>query len=401
MTEQDNIVNESYVESFFGGVGDAQVAAPITKTDEDEDDDKKEVKKPESNFSFKTEESEVPINKLIDVDKDDLAIEEDEDIIIPSETKAKAKNTVAPTSNNLSSAVSELIKEGLIFGFDGEEEVNSIEDLKELINANKEEWKKEAIENELDEVFSALPEDLQYAVDYVKNGGRDLKSLFKVLAQTQDIKSFDVNTDQKSISRTYLEYTKFGTPEEIEEQLSEWEDSDLLDKKAEQFKPKLEKLQEKVVQEKLAEQEEVKKYQKKLIKDYFDGVTEALQDKNLNGININRDEQAAIYEDLTANNYVSSRTGQPINYLGKFLEHITWDQPDYKMLAELTLFAKNPGKYREKIRASVKASEAENTVRKLKTAQGGLKPSTSPVEDEPNKFTIQKKSITRNSILRK
>ena len=397
MTEKDNIVNESYVESFFGGVGETQVAAPVTKTDEEEDTDKD--KKSESNFSFKTDETEVPINKLIDVEKEELAIEEDEDIIIPSANETKPKSV--STDSNLNSAVSELIKEGLIFGFDGEEEIKSIEDLKELIQANKEEWKKEALENELDEVFSALPEDLQYAVDYVKNGGRDLKSLFKVLAQTQDIKGFDVGTDQKEITRTYLEYTKFGTPEEIEEQLSEWEDMDLLDKKAEQFKPKLEKLQEKVVQEKLAEQEEVKKYQKQLIKNYFDGVSEALQDKNLNGISINRDEQAAIYEDLTANNYVSSRTGQPINYLGKFLEHITWDEPNYKMLAELTLFAKNPEKYREKIRASVKASEAENTVRKLKTAQGGLKPSTTPVEEEPNKFTIPKKSITRNSILRK
>jgi hypothetical protein len=397
MTEKDNIVNESYVESFFGGVGETQVAAPVTKTDEEEDTDKD--KKSESNFSFKTDETEVPINKLIDVEKEELAIEEDEDIIIPSAKETKPKSV--STDSNLNSAVSELIKEGLIFGFDGEEEIKSIEDLKELIQANKEEWKKEALENELDEVFSALPEDLQYAVDYVKNGGRDLKSLFKVLAQTQDIKGFDVGTDQKEITRTYLEYTKFGTPEEIEEQLSEWEDMDLLDKKAEQFKPKLEKLQEKVVQEKLAEQEEVKKYQKQLIKNYFDGVTEALQDKNLNGITINKDEQASIYEDLTANNYVSSRTGQPINYLGKFLEHITWDEPNYKMLAELTLFAKNPEKYREKIKASVKASEAENTVRKLKTAQGGLKPSTTPVEEEPNKFTIPKKSITRNSILRK
>lgn len=397
MTEQDNIVNDSYVESFFGGVGDAQVAAPVAK-EEDEDEDKKEVKKPESTFSLKTEETEVPINKLIDVEKDELPIKE-EDNIVPASTEPKSKSI--STDSNLSNAVSELIKEGLIFGFDGEEEIKSIEDLKELIQANKEEWKKEALENELDEVFSALPEDLQYAVDYVKNGGRDLKSLFKVLAQTQDIKGFDVGTDQKEITRTYLEYTKFGTPEEIEEQLAEWEDMDLLDKKAEQFKPKLEKLQEKVVQEKLAQQEEIKQYQKQLIKSYFDGVTEALQDKNLNGIAINRDEQAAIYEDLTANNYVSSRTGQPINFLGKFLEHITWDQPNYKMLAELTLFAKNPEKYREKIRASVKASEAENTVRKLKTAQGGLKPSTSPVEEESNKFTIPKKSITRNSILRK
>ena len=392
MTEKDNIVNDSFIESFFGGVGDTQVAAPtVTKTEDEE--------KEEKTFPLKTEETEVPINKLIDVKEEELPIEEEENII-PASKETKPKVT-ASTESNLNTAVSELIKEGLLFGFDGEEEIKSVEDLKELIQANKEEWKKEALENELDEVFSALPEDLQYAVDYVKNGGRDLKALFKVLAQTQDIKGFDVGTDQKEITRTYLEYTKFGTPEEIEEQIAEWEDMDLLDKKAEQFKPKLEKLQEKVVQEELAKQEEVKKYQKQLIKNYFDGVTEALQDKNLNGITISRDEQATIYEDLTANNYVSSRTGQPINYLGKFLEHITWDEPNYKMLAELTLFAKNPEKYREKIRASVKATEAENTVRKLKTAQGGLKPSTTPVEEEQTKFTIPKKSITRNSILRK
>lgn len=397
MTEKDNIVNDSFIESFFGGVGESQVAAPVvTKTEEEEEE---KEKKPENNFSLKTEETEVPINKLIDVKEEELPIEEEENII-PASKETKPKVT-ASIESNLNTAVSELIKEGLLFGFDGEEEIKSVEDLKELIQANKEEWKKEALENELDEVFSALPEDLQYAVDYVKNGGRDLKSLFKVLAQTQDIKGFDVGTDQKEITRTYLEYTKFGTPEEIEEQIAEWEDMDLLDKKAEQFKPKLEKLQEKVVQEELAKQEEVKKYQKQLIKNYFDGVTEALQDKNLNGITISRDEQATIYEDLTANNYVSSRTGQPINYLGKFLEHITWDEPNYKMLAELTLFAKDPEKYREKIRASVKATEAENTVRKLKTAQGGLKPTTTPVEEEKPKFTIPKKSITRNSILRK
>ena len=80
MTEKDNIVNESYVESFFGGVGETQVAAPITKTDEEEDTDKD--KKSESNFSFKTDETEVPINKLIDVEKEELAIEEDEDWVL-------------------------------------------------------------------------------------------------------------------------------------------------------------------------------------------------------------------------------------------------------------------------------------------------------------------------------
>lgn len=382
-------INESFIDSFFGGVGDSQQAAPVV------------VDTNEGNSTFKREpDDDTPINQLLGVEPEEKEEEEEPENILILGKPAEKKEIVKTPELGLNTMVSSLIQKGTIFGFEEDSEIKTEKDFEELIQANKAEWQREAIEEQLEEVFGALPNEIQYAVEYIKNGGTDLKSLFKVLSQTEDIKSFDTAKNSNDIVRTYLQYTKYGSAEEIEEQVAEWKDLDLLEKKAELFKPKLEKLQEEVVQEKLKEQEETKVYQKKLAKQYFDGIADALQDKNLNGIAINKEEQSIIYSDLTENNYTSSRTGQPINFLGKFLETITWDKPDYKTLAELTLFAKDPAKYKEKIRTSQKEVDAADTARKLKTSQGGLKPVGTEIED-PKTFTAAKKTITRNSILKK
>ena len=47
----------------------------------------------------------------------------------------------------------------------------------------------------------------------------------------------------------------FGTSEEIEEEINDWHDLGRLEQKANQFKPKLDKMQEEIVARKLAEQE--------------------------------------------------------------------------------------------------------------------------------------------------
>ena len=69
---------------------------------------------------------------------------------------------------------------------------------------------------------------------------------------------------QAEIARQYLTATRFGTPEEIQEEIETWADSDRLEKKANQFKPKLDAMQEQIVQQKLAEQEQLKAQHKKM-----------------------------------------------------------------------------------------------------------------------------------------
>ena len=72
--------------------------------------------------------------------------------------------------------------------------------------------------------------------------------------------------DQAEIARQYLTATNFGTPEEIENEINDWKDMDRLEQKANQFKPKLDRMQEEIVARQLAEQEQKKEQQVKLLK---------------------------------------------------------------------------------------------------------------------------------------
>ena len=77
---------------------------------------------------------------------------------------------------------------------------------------------------------------------------------------------------QAEIARQYLTATNFGTPEEIEEEIETWADTERLEKKANQFKPKLDRMQEKIVQQRLAEQEQKKAQQEDAAAQYMDNV---------------------------------------------------------------------------------------------------------------------------------
>lgn len=393
MSENNNIVSDSYVESFFS----TDVSAP---TEDNPPVIKEESDEPASP-SFKIEKTDSPLSELLGAPLEEEEEEDTPPIGTPPAAKPIESKTPSATGGfDINSALEDLIKEGELFGFEDGFEVKSVKDLKELLTANKQEWKREAIEEELETVFESMPNELQYALDYVRNGGTDMKTLFKVLSQTQEVKELTVEKHGQEIVRQYLQRTEFGTPEEIQAQIEEWEDLNAITKKAEIFKPKLDKLNEKEIQKELQKQEEIKKYHQQLVKSYYDGVGEALKDKNINGITLNKEEVNTLYAALTENSYVSKRSGQPLNLLGKVLEDITWNEPNYKMLAELTLFVKDPEAYKEKIRTSVKESEAASTVRKLKTSQGSLKSTTEDRDDNPT-FTVPKKTISRNSMLRK
>jgi hypothetical protein len=390
----ENIVNESFIDSFFGD-------GPVTPADTTAVENAEDNEKNKSIFKKESEDGS-SLNSFIGLDNEEEEEKEEKQILANVIGQKPATPATITNSNlDLTNVVSELVKDSTLIGYDVEDfKISSVEEFKELITANKEEWKKEWEEESREEILNDLPAELQYVVDYARNGGSDFKTLFKVLSQSEEVMSLDPLSDGEQIVKTYLTHTNFGTPEEIQDQIKEWEELDVLSKKADIFKPKLDKIQEQILSAKLQEQEERKTKDQALVTKFFTGVQDALKDKNLNGLTLSKEEQSIIYSDLTQNNYVSARTGQPVNFLGKFLEDIAWEKPDYKLLAELTLFAKNPEAYREKIRQGAKTSEADSTARKLRTSQGAFKPTSSQGDDNQT-FVIPKKTITRNSILRK
>lgn len=261
----------------------------------------------------------------------------------------------------------------------------SEKDIDELWQANLDNMKQEVAAKTPKEFFESLPDELQYAAKYVADGGQDLKGLFQALAQVEQVREMDptLDNDQEVIVRNYLQATNFGSPEEIEEELTNWKDLGQLEKKAKQFKPKLDQMQEQIVQAQLQEQEVRKQQQEQAAEAYMKNVFEALRPAEINGLKLDKKTQAQLYSGLVQPQYPSI-SGRPTNLLGHLLEKYQFVDPNYPLIAEALWLLSNPDEYRSNLMKQGKNEAVAQTVRQLKTEQS-RKNTTTFQDDEDDK----------------
>jgi hypothetical protein len=272
-------------------------------------------------------------------------------------------------------------------------------DVEELWQANVSNIKQEVASNTPAEFFESLPEELQYAAKYVADGGQDLKGLFQALAQVEQVREMSPvdEDDQETIVKYYLQATNFGTQEEIEEEISTWKDLGTLEKKAKQFKPKLDQMQEQIVQSQLAEQEYRKQQQQNAANAYQQNVFEALRPAEINGLKLDKKTQAQLYSGLVQPQYPSI-SGKPTNLLGHLLERYQFVEPNYPLIAEALWLLSNPDEYRGNLMKQGKNEAVAQTVRQLKTEQSNKNISTyhdEDVEQKPRKIARQQNIFKR------
>ena len=410
MTDNQNNVQTSVqqvdldIDSWLGAPGADSIVTPTTEDkkdqkpnifsqgkfdtnflDEDDDnadDDKdpaddKKVEDPAAAKDF--------IDNLVDVDDDQ---DNDDD----QSTKSKGGRPKTEKSG-LVEFLKKRIESKEMFAFDDyDESKQSLEDylsglgekdVEELWQANIDNLKQEVAAKTPQEFFESLPEELQYAAKYVADGGQDLKGLFQALAQVEQVRQLDPTdeNDQEGIVKSYLQATGFGTEEEIEEELTTWKDLGVLEKKAKQFKPKLDQMQEEFVQSQLAEQESRKQQQEQAAEAYMKNVFEALRPAEINGLKLDKKTQAQLYSGLVQPNYPSI-SGRPTNQLGHLLEKYQFVEPNYPLIAEALWLLSNPEEYRQNLVKQGKNQAVEQTVRQLKTEQARKNVSTYQEEDE-------------------
>jgi hypothetical protein len=269
----------------------------------------------------------------------------------------------------------------------------SEKDVEDLWKANVDNMKNEVAAATPKEFFESLPEELQYAAEYVAKGGQDLKGLFRALAQVEEVRTLDPRQPehQEMIVRQYLQASGFGNGDQelIEDQIQEWFDNGNLQKKALQFQPKLNDMQEEVVQAKLAQQESFKQEQQAKKEAYMQNIYETLKPAELNGIKIDNKRQKMLWDELTTVKY-ESLTGRPTNLLGKLLEDYQFGQkPRYDLIAETLWLLSDPDDYKESIRKQAKNEVVQDTVKKLKTEEA--RKLSSYVKEEVEEKTPSKK----------
>tara|TARA_R110000803_G_scaffold70397_1_gene133315 strand:+ start:1283 stop:2572 length:1290 start_codon:yes stop_codon:yes gene_type:complete len=294
-------------------------------------------------------------------------IEEEDENNFETKTKKGRKSI-----NGISDVFSKLINDKKIFGFDDDKDLDdySAKDWAELIEVNLEEKANEVRRETPKQFFQSLPEELQIAAKYVADGGKDLKALFSTLSQVETSKSLDVRktNDQEQIISQYLGATGYGTQEEIQEEIEIWKDLGKLEQQANKFKPKLDKMQEKVVAQKLQEQELKKKQQEQASKAYMKNVYDTLKDGKLGELKVDRKTQAMLYNGLVQPNYPSV-SGRNTNLLGHLLEKYQFVEPNYSLISEALWLLQDPVSYKAKIMDKGAQKSVEKTVRKLKTEQ--------------------------------
>ena len=364
------------IDEMFGMPGAENVMLPA-----------EEEEKPKSVFSKETTDTsflDKPVSKEEAAKKEEVEETIAElDNLITQEEDAGNKGRPKIDKSGLAELAVKMIEEGTLIPFDDDKplEEYTTKDFRELFEANFQERENAIRENTPKEFFNALPEELQYAAKYVADGGQDLKGLFRTLAQVEEMRQLDPDNeyDQEEIARQYLYATNFGSPEEIEEEINDWKDMDRLKQKANQFKPKLDRMQEEIVARQLAEQEVKKQQQEEAARVYTDNVYSTLVNGEIGGIRLDKKVQSMLYSGLVQPNYPSI-SGKPTNLLGHLLEKYQFVEPRHDLIAEALWLLADPNGYKSKIKEQGGKQATEKVVRQLKTEQS--RKITSSVNDD-------------------
>ena len=311
------------------------------------------------------------------------------------ETPKKGRKRI----EGISDVFSKLIKDEKIIPFDDDKELDdySAKDWEELIQANLDEKVNQVRKETPKQFFNSLPEELQIAAKYVADGGKDLKTLFGALSKVEETRELDVKNenDQEQIIREYLGATGYGTAEEIKEEIDIWKDLGKLEQQANKFKPKLDKMQEKVVAKRLQEQEMRKKKQQQASETYMNSVYETLKGGEINEIKLDRKTQSLLYNGLVEPAYPSI-SGKNTNLLGHLLEKYQFVEPNYPLITEALWLLADPKGYKAKLMEKGESVATEKTVRKLKTAQSQKASSAASITEDKNTRRSSSRKLPRN-----
>ena len=353
---------------------------------------KEEVKVEATETTTETAVPEVSKDEIDEILNEGMELAEDED----KKSTAKGRKRI----EGMSDVFKKMIENEEIIPFDDDKELDdySAKDWKELIQANMDERANKVRRETPKQFFDSLPQELQIAAKYVADGGQDLKGLFATLSQVEQTRSLDMSSEkgQEHIIREYLTATGYGTVEEVNEEIEIWKDLGKLEKQANKFKPKLDKMSEAVVAKKLKEQEMKKAQQQKASENYMANVYHTLKDGKLGEMKVNKKTQSMLYNGLVSPSYPSI-SGENTNLLGHLLEKYQFVEPNYSLVSEALWLLADPTGYKNQLKNQGTNAAVEQTVRKLKTAQASKNASSNSLSDTTSKKRSPRKTLSRDN----
>ena len=342
--------------------------------------------------------------------KDDLA----EVLGDPKEEDDEDEDDPAPQNKGgrkpaLVEAMNKLVDNGTIQLFEDAQDISKYtnDEIVELIEANIAEKVNETAQKAPMEIFSQLDPKIQEVVAFNLNGGTDVLPVLKNVIRSQEVANLNPNEekDAERIVREWLRETNFGTDDEIEDEITAYIDRNELDKKANQFKPKLDKKQAEIMERRLAEQEEKRQQAEQAKKTYAEKVFQTLNQPHLNGLPLNNRVQTALFYGITETDQYQDRDGNPTNELGYLIEQYQLNpKANMGVLLEALWLLKDPQGYRDNVQSIGQQKAVSDTYRKLKTAEGTRKTASSTQGEQrgapASRSGVKRKKSSRNIFSR-
>lgn len=367
----------------------------LDKPLEDGNDDEEKEKADTEESSTEEEKPETAADIL------DAELKEEEE---DDEVETKSKRGRKPA---LVEAMSKLVEKGTLDLFEDQDDLSAYttDDLVELIEQNINHKVDTTARQAPVDVFKRLDPKLQDVVAYALNGGADITNVLKSVARSQEVSelSLEDEKDQEKIIREWLRASDVMNDDEIEDEITSIADRGDLEKKATQFKPKLDKKQADIMEKKIAEQEENKKLADKAQQKYAEVIFKHLDNPTLNGIPLTNKTQTMLYHGLTDANY-QDRNGNPTNSLGHLIEQYQFgENANPSILLEALWLMSDPQSYRTNVLSLGQQKAHTKTVRSLKTAEQDTTTSSNKQGDggkAPSKRSVKRKTGSRNIFAR-
>ena len=323
-----------------------------------------------------------------DQNKDKKQSKEELDKILNNSILGKKDDDSTGKISSIGNITKKLIEEGTLLGYENEDVENYTEkEFKELITDNIQNGINEGVEKNLQEFWQGMPNEFQKAYSYIQNGGKDIVSFMSSIANQKRIEDLKLDTveNQRKVVRQYLKAKDFGTEEEIEDELEDYETSGRLEKKATAYYDKLKDIVEEKNAKILKEQENIKKTLDEQRKTFDEELKTNLGVEKLNGIPISKEVRNMIYNGFTNQNY--NVNGQKTNEFFSLVDKVS-KQKNKGVLLEAYWLLKDPLSYRKSVVDEIRKAVTEETLKKVKAEQRNL--STTSATPEQQKKTIQK-----------
>jgi len=366
----DSLDRDEALGFFEGGIpgADNVISQEVKNSDDSEQAPKTVDPRKNPNFNKPVEDLDFEISDLIRENIPEVLEDDRIDYTKNDEEDEDEDEEDEDSESNLTNSISykSFIDAGILKPFEDTDEVNTEDDFKELLTANlKNEYDKGKDEG-LKSIYDNIPEKLKTVLEYAMKGGKDIDTMFNNVRAKESLKELDLENerDQEEIVRQVL-MSQDLTEDEIQEEIESYKDLDSLKRIATKFKPRLDKIKEKSVEDAFQKQEELVKKSKEQAAKYTESISEALSGEDLYGYKVDSSLKEKLINGMS-NLVYPSISGKNTNLLGKLLEKYQIEEPDMERVMAATLVLLDPKEFFKDVNINSKKEVEKDTLRRIK-----------------------------------